>query len=154
MHLSTGALEEPPAATAARGRHLAQQGRLEDALAALLSAVERDERLVDAHLGIYEVAQILRREELALAHQRRAIALAPVHSGSVPVLRPHDAVFVASGDEIAIAVQESGEAVISTTRVGGRLALRACFINHRSCEEDVDALLDAVRTAARTTACG
>jgi hypothetical protein len=64
----------------ARGRELARAGRLDEALAAFLDAVARDGRALDAHLGIYEVAQILRRPELALAHQAAAIALAPVHS--------------------------------------------------------------------------
>jgi tetratricopeptide (TPR) repeat protein len=64
----------------ARGRELARAGRLDEALAAFLDAVSRDDRALDAHLGIYEVAQILRRPELALEHQAAAIALAPVHS--------------------------------------------------------------------------
>jgi hypothetical protein len=64
----------------ARGRSLARAGRLEEALATFLAAVEGDERTLDAHLGIYEVAQILRRPQLALAHQAAAIALAPVQS--------------------------------------------------------------------------
>jgi hypothetical protein len=63
-----------------RGRELARSGRLEEALAAFLGAVERDDRILDAHLGIYEVAQILHRPELALSHQATAIALAPVQS--------------------------------------------------------------------------
>ncbi len=50
---------------------------------------------------------------------------------------------------IAIAVQESGLAVTSTTRIGGRLALRACIVNHRTEELDLDILLMAVRTAGR-----
>jgi hypothetical protein len=64
----------------ARGRELARAGRLDAALAAFLDAVELDDQVLDAHLGIYEVAQILRRPELALAHQAAAIALAPVQS--------------------------------------------------------------------------
>ena len=40
--------------------------------------------------------------------------------------------------EIAIDVQESGAAVLSTTRIGGRNALRACIINHRTRDEDLD----------------
>ncbi|HYW54862.1 MAG TPA: hypothetical protein VE826_12900 [Dongiaceae bacterium] len=64
----------------ARGRELARAGRLDEALRLLLQAVERDERVLDAHLGIYEVAQILRRPDLALAHQAAAIALARIHS--------------------------------------------------------------------------
>jgi glutathione synthase/RimK-type ligase-like ATP-grasp enzyme len=69
-----------PTASATRGRDLARSGRLDEALAAFLDAVAADGAALDAHLGIYEVAQVLRRPELALAHQRAAIALAPVHS--------------------------------------------------------------------------
>ena len=53
-------------------------------------------------------------------------------------------------EAIAITVQESGIAVTSTTRIGGRLALRACIVNHRTDELDLDMLLMAVRTAGRT----
>jgi hypothetical protein len=63
-----------------QARILARSGRLQEALAAFLAALRHDDRLLDAHLGIYEVAQLLRQPELALAHQRTAIALAPVHS--------------------------------------------------------------------------
>ena len=49
--------------------------------------------------------------------------------------------------EIAIDVQESGAAVLSTTRIGGRNALRACIISHRTREEDLAIVLDAVRSA-------
>ena len=71
---------ETPLQATARGRELARAGRLDEALAAFLGAVAGDARVLDAHLGIYEVAQILRRPELALAHQAAAIALAPVQS--------------------------------------------------------------------------
>jgi hypothetical protein len=74
------AAEESALEATARGRDLARAGRLDEALAAFLGAVERDAGLLDAHLGIYEVAQILRRPELALAHQAAAIALAPIQS--------------------------------------------------------------------------
>ncbi len=60
-----------------------------------------------------------------------------------------DAALDALNDAIAISVQESGVAVPSTTRVAGRLALRACIVNHRTEEIDIDILLTAVRTAAR-----
>ena len=63
-----------------RGRSLGREGRLEEALASFSGALAIDDRIVDAHLGIYEVAQILRKPELALAHQNAAIALSPVHS--------------------------------------------------------------------------
>jgi glutamate/tyrosine decarboxylase-like PLP-dependent enzyme len=49
---------------------------------------------------------------------------------------------------IAIAVQEAGAAVPSTTRVAGKLALRICIVNHRTRAEDLDVLVAAVRSAA------
>lgn len=48
---------------------------------------------------------------------------------------------------IAVAIQESGIAVPSTTRIGGRLALRICIINHRTASGDLDALVAAARDA-------
>ena len=49
--------------------------------------------------------------------------------------------------EIAIDVQESGAAVVSTTRVANRTALRACIVNHRTRDDDLAILLAAVRSA-------
>jgi tetratricopeptide (TPR) repeat protein len=69
-----------PTASPSRGRDLARAGRLAEALAAFQLALTVDPEVLDAHLGIYEVAQILRLPELALLHQQAAIALAPVHS--------------------------------------------------------------------------
>lgn len=63
---------------------------------------------------------------------------------------PDDAALDALNEAIAVAVQESGAAVPSTTRVGGKRALRVCIVNHRTREDDLDVLLGAVRTAART----
>jgi tetratricopeptide (TPR) repeat protein len=63
-----------------RGRALAAEGQHDAALRTLLTAAAERPDDVGAHLAIYEVAQILHRPELALAHQRRAIALAPVQS--------------------------------------------------------------------------
>jgi len=63
-----------------------------------------------------------------------------------------DAALDALNEAIAVAVQESGAAVPSTTRIAGKRALRVCIVNHRTCEDDLDVLLDAVRTAARTLA--
>jgi aromatic-L-amino-acid/L-tryptophan decarboxylase len=41
-------------------------------------------------------------------------------------------------------VQESGVAAPSTTRIAGRLVIRAAIFNHRTAEPDVDALVEAV----------
>src|SRR5439155_3792308 len=47
-------------------------------------------------------------------------------------------------------VQLGGEAFLSSTELRGRFTLRACIVNHRSRRQDVDRMLDAVRTAAVT----
>jgi len=44
-------------------------------------------------------------------------------------------------DAAIIALQESGEAVISSTTIDGRRAMRVCVANHRSTESDFDAML-------------
>ncbi len=46
--------------------------------------------------------------------------------------------------EIVVALHESGVAAPSTTMLGGRLAIRAALVNHRTQEQDIDALLAAV----------
>ncbi|MDE2134002.1 MAG: cytochrome D ubiquinol oxidase subunit I [Alphaproteobacteria bacterium] len=46
--------------------------------------------------------------------------------------------------QIVVDLHESGIAAPSTTSLGGRLAIRAAFVNHRTQTCDVDALVDAV----------
>lgn len=46
--------------------------------------------------------------------------------------------------EIVIDIQESGIAAPSTTVLGGRLAIRAAIVNHRTDTCDIDALISAV----------
>lgn len=41
-------------------------------------------------------------------------------------------------------LHEDGSFAPSTTRIGGRLAIRAAIVNHRTREDDVDGLVDAV----------
>lgn len=48
-------------------------------------------------------------------------------------------------DEAVIRLQESGTAVISSTTVFGRRAMRVSITNHRTRQEDLDALLEALR---------
>jgi glutamate/tyrosine decarboxylase-like PLP-dependent enzyme len=50
---------------------------------------------------------------------------------------------------IAADLQEAGDVVLSTTTIRGRTALRAAFVNHRTCPEDVIAVVQAVVTAGR-----
>ena len=41
-------------------------------------------------------------------------------------------------------LHEDGSFAPSTTRIGGRLAIRAAIVNHRTRAEDVDGLVDAI----------
>ncbi|MCH4090338.1 MAG: pyridoxal-dependent decarboxylase [Acetobacter sp.] len=50
--------------------------------------------------------------------------------------------------EVVKDVQESGLAVPSTTRVNGRLVIRAAIVNHRTMAADVDRMVDAVLSLA------
>ena len=44
---------------------------------------------------------------------------------------------------------ESGEGMVSSTRVEGRYALRLCVLNHSSRAEDVDRVLEWLERAPR-----
>ena len=57
-----------------RGALRFRQGQFELALGDLLKATLIDERRASAHMRIYNVAQVLRRPALALAHQAQALA--------------------------------------------------------------------------------
>jgi aromatic-L-amino-acid/L-tryptophan decarboxylase len=48
-------------------------------------------------------------------------------------------------------LQMSGEAVFSTTRIGGRTVIRAAITNHRTTPDDVEAAIAAVQDALRGT---
>ncbi|HYO53942.1 hypothetical protein [Archangium sp.] len=53
-------------------------------------------------------------------------------------------------EEMLLRLQESGLAVPSSTVLGGRFALRCCFVNHRTRFEDIDTLVEStVRTGRR-----
>ena len=51
--------------------------------------------------------------------------------------------------DIVADLQEAGIAAPSTTTLGGKLAIRAAIVNHRTTERDVDRLVSAVLAAAR-----
>jgi aromatic-L-amino-acid decarboxylase len=55
-------------------------------------------------------------------------------------------------DDIVGDLQEQGIAVPSTTRLGGRLAIRVAITNHRTRLDDLDMLLDAVLRFGRARA--
>jgi glutamate/tyrosine decarboxylase-like PLP-dependent enzyme len=50
--------------------------------------------------------------------------------------------------ELAADLQLEGELVLSITTIGGRLALRAAFVNHRTTAADIPAIVRAVLAAA------
>jgi len=43
-------------------------------------------------------------------------------------------------------IQLGGQAFLSSTIVGGRFVLRACIVNHRTSTQDIDFLVDLLRT--------
>jgi glutamate/tyrosine decarboxylase-like PLP-dependent enzyme len=57
-------------------------------------------------------------------------------------------------DELVIRLQESGEAVTSSTNVGSRRAIRACLVNHRTQDEDLAVTLSAIKRIASAMANG
>jgi len=50
---------------------------------------------------------------------------------------------------IVVALQESGRVAPSTTTIGGRLAIRAAIVNHRTGRGEIDALLDMTLALGR-----
>ena len=54
--------------------------------------------------------------------------------------------------ELAADLQESGQVVLSTTRIGSNTVLRCAIVNHRTRVEDMDAVVSAVRTLGRQRA--
>lgn len=51
--------------------------------------------------------------------------------------------------EIVAELQESGLAAPSTTVLDGRLAIRAAIVNHRTCPQDIDLVVDSVLELGR-----
>ena len=58
----------------------------------------------------------------------------------------------ALNEEILHAVRARGRCITSSTRVGGRFAIRPCYVNPRSGLADADALVDEVLAAGRQLA--
>lgn len=51
-------------------------------------------------------------------------------------------------DELVIRLQESGDAVVSSTTVSGRRAIRVCIVNQRTRDEDLTFTLDSLKRIA------
>ncbi len=56
--------------------------------------------------------------------------------------------------DIVADLQEAGVAAPSTTTLGGKLAIRAAIVNHRTTEREIDRLVPAVLAAARARRVG
>jgi hypothetical protein len=54
----------------------------------------------------------------------------------------------ASNERLLVALQRDGSSYTSNAAIGGRFALRACIMNHRTTLADMDVLLADVRRVA------
>ncbi len=111
-----------------------------------------------ARLGRSGVAELVTRcNRLAKLLEERVRATADLEllsAASLSVVnfryRPagrdlNDAALDALNERIAEAVSESGEAHLPTTRVQGKVSLRACFLHYDNDEGDVEHLVNLVR---------
>jgi aromatic-L-amino-acid/L-tryptophan decarboxylase len=93
--------------------------------------------------AIARTCRVARHLEARIASEPRLELLAPVQLNIVCFgFRGPDP--DALNAAIVADIQESGVAVPSTTRLAGRLAIRAAIVNHRTREHDIDRLVDAV----------
>jgi aromatic-L-amino-acid decarboxylase len=81
--------------------------------------------------------------ELAAPVELQIVCFRPRPDGLTPEVRDRLV------DDAAVRIQESGIAVVSSTTVFGRRALRVCITNHRTEEADLDLALDALRAIVR-----
>ncbi|MDC0736757.1 pyridoxal-dependent decarboxylase [Cognatishimia sp. SS12] len=86
--------------------------------------------------------------EVVESHENMAVARQPVSNVCVFTLRADlpEVAQSALNTQVAVELQENGEAVFSTTIVDGVEMLRAAIVNHRSTRDDVR---EAVAAAAR-----
>ncbi len=105
-------------------------------------------------------ARVVRHHDAARRVAARVKAHAELELLAEPVLsiccfrvRPtgtaDDAVLDALNEKVLLRVRARGRAIPSHTRVGGRFAIRPCFVNPRSTLADADATVDEVLAAAR-----
>jgi glutamate/tyrosine decarboxylase-like PLP-dependent enzyme len=59
----------------------------------------------------------------------------------------NDETLEAINESLVRGLASSGTGMISSTRLGGRYALRLCVLNHRTTREDVDAVIEWLETA-------
>jgi aromatic-L-amino-acid decarboxylase len=124
---------------------------------------------IKAH-GLDRLGAMIARNCRDAQHLGRAVARSPHLALLAPVsLNIVCFRFIAQGldepdldsvnDDIVVALQRAGIAAPSTTRIGGRLAIRVCLTNHRTTVADLDLLVreverlghERVGTVARVT---
>lgn len=103
------------------------------------------DRLGDAIAHSCALAQHLKKRVEAAP---RLELLAPV-SLNIVCFRHRGADSDRLNAEIVTLLQERGLAAPSTTQIGGKLAIRACLINHRTQQRDIDALVEGVLRLGR-----
>jgi aromatic-L-amino-acid decarboxylase len=114
------------------------------------------------HIGIEGYRRSIARDiALARSLQRRVDAAADfelMSEGPLSItcfrhrpaaLRGDDAELDRANRALLDAVQNAGQVFLTGTELHGRFALRACIVNFRTKESDLDALLDAIRHAAQ-----
>lgn len=105
--------------------------------------------------GLAALGEVIGRTCALARHLEERIAASPELEPMAPVTlnivcfryRGHNADEL--NRQIAIALQEGGVVAPSSTRIGGRLAIRAAIVNHRTTQADVDALVEEVLKAGR-----
>jgi aromatic-L-amino-acid decarboxylase len=106
-------------------------------------------RVIRHHDAARRVAERVR------AHPELELLSEPVLSICCFRVRPKgisdEAALDALNERALLRVRARGRAVPSHTRVGGRFAIRPCFVNPRSTLADADATVDEVLAAARET---
>jgi aromatic-L-amino-acid decarboxylase len=100
---------------------------------------------------IGETCRLAKVLEARVAREPLLELLAPVALNIVCFRVRHvdDTVADRLNRELVIDLQESGIAVPSTTRIGGRLAIRVAIVNHRCSEADLTILVEAILARAQ-----
>jgi aromatic-L-amino-acid/L-tryptophan decarboxylase len=97
---------------------------------------------------IEQCCGLARRLECAVASEPELEVLAPVQLNIV-CFRYRCAAADRVNAEIVADLHEAGIAAPSTTRIDGRLAIRAAIVNHRTAAADIDALVAGVLACGR-----
>lgn len=90
-----------------------------------------------------QACQMARYLEQRIAREPELELLAPVSLNIVCFRYRADHAVNELNSELVIALQESGIAAPSSTKINGQVALRAAVFNHRTTQVEIDALCDA-----------